>query len=283
MVYEINEISSNPEVLSAPAAGPKNQKSKKSIFQKNINQKIVERNDATKVAKPNIPLVSSNTSDNFNSYFNLKSGKTAYKEEFKDYQPVNRNKYNKVYNQVVSNMKSHGADSDPQKAKAVANMVCALSDKYGVDPEITVTILGKESGGYQFTDEVMVNPGSIHKGVMQVDKDTVRSIYADRDNANNKSLSLKSRKLAYDHIHFEADDKRINQLKKLYPTADKLYAAMQKDVALGVEIGLMAYKSKLSVTKGDTIAALKKYCGNQYRLPSDSTAVKRIWPLPQYR
>ncbi|MBS4760856.1 MAG: hypothetical protein KHX03_09190 [Clostridium sp.] len=205
-----------------------------------------------------------------------RDGKTAYIDDYKDYKPKDEAKYNKVLKHVSK--KASG-----EKAHGIANMVCSLSEKYGIDPEITVAILEKETGGYNFKDSVMVNPGKQYKGVMQVDKTTIECMYADGDAWKKMKSGTRKAILSYDHRHFKADDERIAELKKKYPTEDALYQAIQKDVSLGVEVGIMAYKGKLSRAKGDTRKALAQYCGSQYKLPPDSTAVRKIWPLPEYK
>ena len=204
-----------------------------------------------------------------------RDGKTNYIEDFKDYQPTNQAKYDKVYDLVNKKV-------DPEKAKSISNMVCALSDDYGIDPEITAAILDHETGGFVFNDKTMKNPGKQYKGVMQVDKTTIEIMYADGGAWKKLKSGTRKAVLSYDHRHFSSDDERIDELKKKYPTPDALYQAIQKDVTLGVEVGIMAYKGKLSRTKGNTRAALAQYCGNQYSLPADSTAVRKIWPLPKY-
>lgn len=204
---------------------------------------------------------------------------TAYINQFKFYTPRNYVKYNKVLKIINNNPNIDNKD----EAKAIANMVCDLSDKYGIDSEIIVNILAKESGGFVFTPATMDPKSKSHKGVMQVDETLVKTICAKTEDSTNTKLPEIDRRIAYDHKYFEQDQKRIDELKKKYPTAKAMYNAIKNDVALGVEIGIMVYKSKLRLTKGDTIQAVKKYCGNNYTLPKDSTAVRKIYPVPQYK
>lgn len=237
--------------------------------------------DATFVApkvRPEVENVKKATKEDAQKVLEKKprDGKTAYIDDYKDYKPKDEAKYNKVLKHVSKR-------TGGEKAQGIANMICYLSEKYGLDPEITVAILEKETGGYNFKDSVMVHPGSQYKGVMQVDKTTLEIMYADGNAYKKLKSGTRKAILSYDHRHFKADDERIAELKKKYPTVDSLYLAIQKDVALGVEVGIMAYKGKLSRAKGDTRKALAQYCGSQYRLPPDSTAVRKIWPLPQYK
>lgn len=138
----------------------------------------------------------------------------------------------KRYSDILAFIKNNKNLSDKSLAPKIANMVCKLSLDYGIPPEITVSILRVESGGYKFTPDVMVNPDSIYKGVMQVDLENIKIMYADEKNANNKTLSRKERAIAYSHRFFRQDDVRINELKQKYPTPEKLYEAIQKDLLL---------------------------------------------------
>ena len=145
-------------------------------------------------------------------------------------------------------------------------------------------ILNIESGGYQFIDHVMVHEGSKYKGVMQVDFTTIECLYADPDawKENGQNLTKHEYAVSYDHKHYAADDARINELKMLYPEPEDLYKAIQSDVSLGVEVGIMAFKGKLSRVKGSTSRAVQQYCAGQYKVTSD-TIPDRIWPVPEYR
>lgn len=234
---------------------------KKSKTSKTSTAKQVVKNDAINDYKKNLRTA------------------TAYKTQFKFYIPKNYTKYKKVLN-IIKNNPNVG---EQDEAKYIANMVCDLSEKYGIDSEIIVNILENESGGFIFTPKTMDPKAKTHKGVMQVDEVLVKTIYAKTEDSTNMKLPEKDRRIAYDHKYFEQDQKRIDELKKKYPTPQELYNAIKSDVALGVELGIMAYKSKLRLTKGDTIQAVKKYCGNSYTLPKDSTAARKIYPVPQYK
>ena len=215
----------------------------------------------------------------------LQDGKTAYLETYKDYQPKDKQKYQIVKEYVRKNMAAQNSGyADPAKVEGVTKMISALSDNYGVDPEIVAGILNIESGGYQFIDHVMVHEGSKYKGVMQVDFTTIECLYADPDawKENGQNLTKHEYAVSYDHKHYAADDARINELKMLYPEPEDLYKAIQSDVSLGVEVGIMAFKGKLSRVKGSTSRAVQQYCAGQYKVTSD-TIPDRIWPVPEYR
>lgn len=255
----------------------KNSNDNKNVDGFELSQRYVCVPDNTRVAKPVIyTFKPQQVTTEAKTEAKPKNGMTDYLTDFKDYKPSNPQKYNKVLAYINKKVKGeHGI--------AIANMVCAKSEDYGIDPEITARILDVETGGFVFNERSMNPTNNSHKGVMQVDRTTIECMYADPKNANNTKLSKHQRAVAYDHRHFVADQERIDQLKKQYPTVDDLYNAIQTDVTLGLEVGIMAYKGKLSRHKGDVKSALAEYCGSQYKLNQDSTAVRKIWPLPKYK
>ncbi len=205
----------------------------------------------------------------------------SWKNEFVNYRAKNMVKYNKVYDYIKKCADDHG--NSKADIKAIANMVCKLSDNYGIDPELIAPILGTESGGFVFTPRVMSGRKS-YKGVMQVDFTTIETLYAEDYSSKKKYPSKHAEAISYDHMHCKQDQARIDELKKKYKTPQALWEAIQTDVSLGVEVGIMAYKMKLHKHKGDVKAALAEYCGNQYKLPSDSTAIRKYsLPLPSYK
>jgi len=237
----------------------------------NFRQPYVAPNDAIPAVQPKaypfkIKRVAKNNS------------KKDWKEMYAFYKPSDPAKYNRVLNFIKKNKNL----TDKSLAPKIANMVCKLSDNYGIDPEIIVKALEAETGGYKFTPDVMVNKDSKYKGVMQVDLDNIKIMYADESKANDKSLSDKERRIAYSHRFFRADDKRINQLKRKYKTPEALYAAIQKDVSLGLEVGIMVFKSKLNYHQGNVDAALGSYCGKGYKMPRTAKYPKKIYPVPTY-
>lgn len=250
------------------------------------SRKYVCEPDKTRVAhQPVVPLIKKP-----NLKTEPKNGMTDYLTNYKDYKPSDTKKYNKVLkyiqndrHDVIRGRKITHKGIQGERSEAIAKMVCAKSEEYGIDPEITARILDFETGGFVFTPDRMNPKNKQYKGVMQVDKTTIECLYADPKNATNKKLSQHQRAVAYDHRHYVADQERIDQLKKQYPTVDALYNAMKTDVEIGLEVGLMAYKGKLSRNKGNVKKALAGYCGSQYGLNRDSTAVATIWPLPKYK
>ncbi len=252
----------------------KNSNDNKNVDGFEYSQHVCEQ-DNTRVTKP--PMYNFERKQlTIKTTTKQKNGMTDYLTDFKDYKPSNPQKYNKVLNYINKKVKG-------ERGIAIANMVCAKSEEYGIDPEITARILDLESGGFVF-DESSMNPSKkSYKGVMQVNKTAIECMYADPKDANNPKLSKHQRAVAYDHRHYIADQERINQLKEQYPTVDDLYNAIKTDVTLGLEVGIITYKSKLSYSKGNVTKALSMYCGSQYKLNQDSTAVRKIWPLPKYK
>lgn len=258
-------------------------------LKEDLQKQYVLENDATRVHTPGLEFAEKfNVEDlkiakNINLLKTL-DGKIAYLEMYKDYVPKDTKKYQIVENYVRKHMAAQNSgNADPKKVKGITNMVSALSEKYGVDPEVIAGILNVESGGYVFSDKVMQNPGRQYKGVMQVDFTTIECMYADPNDWKTKGSKLTKHQYAvsYDHRHFAADDARIAELKKKYPTPEALYKAIQSDVSLGVEVGIMAFKGKLSRAKGYTSKAVYQYCNGQYSVKSD-TIPARIWPLQRY-
>ncbi len=142
-------------------------------------------------------------------------------------------------------------------ANRVTDMVMRLTKKYEIEDlaPLIADMMGYETGGYDFSNKVLKNEGRKYKGVMQVDFETCQCIFSEGPQ-KNKDWHKK---------HFTQDDKRIAGLKAKYKTASQLYSAIQKDVELGLEVGIIAYKAKLSVAKGDVHKALAMYCGSQYK------------------
>lgn len=255
----------------------------------NHEQQNTASRDATRVHIPSVEFAQNYTSERATmqrteQLKKVVNGRTAYQEIYKDYNPKDKQKYQIVNNYVRKQYAAqHSGKFDENEVKGVTNMVCCLSEKYGVDPEIIAGILNAETGGYVFTDRTMNPKNKKYKGVMQVDMTTIDCMYANSDDwkTKGKNLTRYQYAVSYDHRHFAADDVRINELKKQYPTPQSLYNAMKTDVALGLEVGIMAFKGKLSRTKGYTSKAVSQYCAGQYRVASD-TIPARIWPLPKY-
>ena len=204
-----------------------------------------------------------------------------WKMLFADYVPTDIAKYDKVHDYVAEYAgRKCNTTAD---VSSITNMICKLSDNYGIDPEITATILAHETGGFVFTPNVMSKREN-YKGVSQVDYTTVEVLYASYNDRNDKSLTPHERAVAYSHRHCVQDEARINEIKSLYKKPKDLWKALEKDVALGLEVGIMAFKMKLNASKGDTKGALSGYCAGQYCLSPNSKAQMHYeLPLPEYK
>lgn len=143
-----------------------------------------------------------------------------------------------------------------EKAENITKMVIEKCQKYDIEEiaPVIADVLGNESGGYNFCKKSMENPGGLYKGVMQVDFKTCQCIYSEGGKINE----------AWHKAHFSQDDARIDEMKKKYPTAKDLFQAIQKDVELGLEVGIIALKAKIHEAKNSVSGGISKYCGGNY-------------------
>ena len=219
-----------------------------------------------------------------------RDGRTAYLTEFNNYKPKNQQEYNKIFN-FINNYKINGkiCNIEPERAEAIARMVCSLSEEYGISPEIVITILANESGGFNFSDEALgekLKKGQkkfIYKGAMQVDLENIECLYGYSLNKKHPD-PIHNDRIQYDHEHYyQKDIARINELKQIYKTPQDLFNAISKDVSLGVEVGIMAYKGKLCRAHGNTKEALRQYNRGHYFFPNGNNIPKKINNIPEYK
>lgn len=184
------------------------------------------------------------------------------------------NKYSAIQTLVEKGAKAHGNNLSQEKIEEITTMVIQLCDKYQIPDlaPVIAQILSNETGGFVFNEKALKNPGKSYKGCMQVDLETCCCIYGMTQSSfkdyDNKMRRSKQTKSVYEYDkkhHFSQDMERIKELKKKYPTPKALYQAMQKDVKLGLEVGIIAFKAKLSRSNGSVSRAVAQYCGNQYR------------------
>ena len=168
----------------------------------------------------------------------IKTKKGGFAKKIEDIPPTERQKYIDL-------------------ADRVTKMTIKLCKKYEIESlaPLIADMMGYETGGYKFTQYVLSEKNKTHKGAMQVDFETCQCIFSEGPKKNKD----------WHDKHFTQDDKRIAVLKSKYKTARKLYQAIQKDVELGLEVGIIAYKAKLSVAKGNVHKAVGLYCGNDYK------------------
>ncbi|MDE6137903.1 MAG: hypothetical protein K2F57_00365, partial [Candidatus Gastranaerophilales bacterium] len=159
------------------------------------------------------------------------------------------------YSKIVELPKDEQADY-LKRADKITKMVIEKCQKYDIEviAPVVAEMLGNESGGYNFTEDVMKNPGGNYKGVMQVDFKTCQCIYSEGGKIN----------AAWHKAHFSQDDARINEMKKKFPTAKALYQAIQNDVELGLEVGIIALKAKIHEAGNSVEEGIKKYTGGNY-------------------
>lgn len=144
-----------------------------------------------------------------------------------------KKKFPDVYNKALN------------KANKVTDMVMKNCKKYNITEltPIIVTMLSVETGGFCFTPRVMKNSRSQYKGVMQVNLDAIKTLYKDKSSSNARF---------------------IEELKGKYKTPGELYSAIQTNVELGLQVGILFFKTKLRGTGGNVAKGIKSYCGGQY-------------------
>lgn len=147
---------------------------------------------------------------------------------------ITKRKYPQAYNKAL------------KKANTVTDMVMKNCKKYEVSDltPVVMTMLGVETGGFNFSSRVMKNQGSQYKGVMQTNLKAINALYND----NNSS-----------------DVKFVKELKSKYKTPSALYTAIQSDVELGLQVGILVFKAKIRSAGGNVAKGVKSYCGNQYK------------------
>ncbi len=147
---------------------------------------------------------------------------------------IAKRKYPQAYNKALN------------KANTVTDMVIKNCNKYDVSDltPVIMTMLGVETGGFNFSSRVMKNPKSQFKGVMQTNLDAINALYND-----NKSRDVKF----------------VKELKSKYKTPSALYTAIQSDVELGLQVGILFLKTKIRGAGGNVARGVKSYCGNQYK------------------
>ena len=221
-------------------------------FLNGVTKKYTEaQTDATRVDKSNIATVEKvyNSAEDINNKMNYSRSDIleiavdqAIKRmpELKHINPASKRidiakrKYPQAYNKALN------------KANTVTDMVIKNCKKYKVSDltPVVMTMLGVETGGFNFSSRVMKNPHDRNKGVMQTDLDAIKSLYND-----NKS----------------SDVKFVKELKSKYKTPGALYTAIQSDVELGLQVGILVFKAKIRGAGGNVAKGVKSYCGNQYK------------------
>lgn len=149
---------------------------------------------------------------------------------------ITKRKYPQAYNKAL------------KKANTVTDMVIKNCKKYEVSDltPVVTTMLGVETGGFVFSAKNLNKKGKpgCPKGSMQTDLDAINTLYND-----NKS----------------SDVKFVKELKSKYKTPGALYTAIQSDVELGLQVGILVFKAKIRGAGGNVAKGVKSYCGNQYK------------------
>ena len=181
--------------------------------------------------------------------------------------------HNKCKSGKIKDVKDSKKREDYQKLSSrESKRVTEKCQKYNM-PELSSVIafrLGEETGGYVYpgeskTKKSLHSSNGMYFGAMQVNKTILECIYGE----NSKNKRIKS---DYDN-YYSNDAKYIKSLKQKYPTIQKLQEAIKKDVDLGLEVGILAFRAKLRMAKGDVNRAHQKYCGRS--IPKDVTYPKK--------
>ncbi|MBD5402512.1 EF-hand domain-containing protein [bacterium] len=177
--------------------------------------------------------------------------------------------YENVLSYVEKAAKSHKNNLNENQMKDITKMVVLACKKYNISEisPIIAQMLGTESGGFVF-DERSMDPDLIYKGVMQVDYETCCCVLNKREPMQiGKTIYGKKSDEVYNawhDAHFSQDEALIEKIRAKYPNPSDLYEAIKADVELGLEIGILAYKAKLSQAKGNVKEAVALYCGANY-------------------
>ncbi len=184
------------------------------------------------------------------------------------YDPTDYPQYNDVKTSIKKIAKERKTNLSEADIENITKMVLLACKKYNISAisPVIAQILGTESS-YVF-NETSMDSNKIYKGVMQVDLDTCCSILQKRDplQIGKKTYGAKSDKdyAAWHKAHFSQDDAFIEKIKAKYHTPKELFEALKTDVELSFEVGIIAFKAKLSETGGDVKGAIAKYCGSNY-------------------
>jgi hypothetical protein len=187
--------------------------------------------------------------------------------------------YKNVLQFIDKMAKQYGKKLTESDKEYIAKIVIEKCDKYGISDlsPVIVQMLAIETGGYNFTKKQMIHPKDSHKGVMQVRLEECCTImsqacpsFIDKDGESRKS-NKRAAQVYIDENNrcLKYDQERIAEIKKKYKTPKQLYQAIQEDVELGLEVGILVFKLKLSYGKGFIEDGLIGYGGKKY--PSQIT------------
>lgn len=131
---------------------------------------------------------------------------------------------------VLRIMQDDKACLHPNKEQVADNIV-RISRMVNVDPIEIACIAKKES---HFSQKFIEKAP---KGVMQIVEITVKDMFQ------------------REHLYHS----RVKELKKDYPTYQKLFEALQTNALVNMEVGAITYGMKLQQTKGQVFEALRRY------------------------
>lgn len=117
------------------------------------------------------------------------------------------------------------------KKSTIASLIVSISQKYGINPIHIACIAKKES---HLTPDINSKNA---RGMMQITMGALRPMYKYPQNFSPK----------------------LDEIKKVYPTAEQLYTALGSNPKLNIEIGTIYFQTCLRINKGNLKKALEMY------------------------
>ena len=118
----------------------------------------------------------------------------------------------------------------------MAQMILKVAKEFCIDPVVLACIIRQET---HFTPQY----GKNGQGYMQLVKISIEDMF--------------QRPKIY--------DKKLEEIKKRYPTPELLYEAIKKDPELNIRIGVILFKAKYNAADGNLALALKNYNGSSIK------------------
>lgn len=115
----------------------------------------------------------------------------------------------------------------------MTQMILKISKEFSVDPVVIACILRKET---HFNHVI----GKNGQGLMQLTRISIKDMF--------------QRPNIY--------DKKLDEIKKKYPSESLLYEAIKKDPELNMKIGVILFKAKYEAANGNLTKALENYNGS---------------------
>ena len=121
---------------------------------------------------------------------------------------------------------------DVNKEK-MAETIIKVAAEFDMDPVVLACIIRKETNFRQIN-------GANGQGLMQLTRISIEDMF----------------------LRPKVYDKKLEEIKKKYPTAEALYKAIQKDPELNMRVGVILFKTKSKAVKNNLSKALENYNGH---------------------